>query len=64
MKTILARGVACLALAQETPRQVAHHFKTPEDLEVTLWTAEPMLENPANIDIDERGRVWVLEGVN
>ncbi len=26
--------------------------------------AEPMLTNPTNIDIDERGRVWVCEAVN
>ena len=33
-------------------------------LEVTLWASEPMLSNPTNIAVDERGRVWVLEGVN
>jgi len=53
-----------LLLAQETPQQTVHHFKTAPDLEVKLWAAEPMLENPTNIDIDERGRVWVLEAVN
>ncbi|MGL4462363.1 MAG: PVC-type heme-binding CxxCH protein, partial [Planctomycetia bacterium] len=29
-----------------------------------LWAAEPMVENPTNIDVDSRGRVWVTEGVN
>jgi putative membrane-bound dehydrogenase-like protein len=29
-----------------------------------LWASEPDLFNPTNIDVDERGRVWVLEGVN
>src|SRR5579864_2769988 len=57
-------GSAFFLLAQQTPQQAAHHFKTPDGLEATLWAAEPMLENPTNIDIDERGRVWVLEGVN
>ncbi len=33
-------------------------------MEVTLWAAEPDIFNPTNIDIDARGRVWVLEGVN
>jgi putative membrane-bound dehydrogenase-like protein len=50
--------------AQQTPQQAAHHFKAAAGLEVKLWAAEPMLENPTNIDIDERGRIWVLEGVN
>src|SRR5438132_14238538 len=53
-----------LLLAQETPQQAIHHFKAADGLEVRLWAAEPMLENPTNIDIDERGRIWVLEGVN
>ena len=31
---------------------------------MTLWASEPDVINPTNIDIDERGRVWVLEAVN
>ncbi|MBX7207673.1 MAG: sulfatase-like hydrolase/transferase [Verrucomicrobiaceae bacterium] len=39
-------------------------FKTGDDLEVTLWAASPMFYNPANMDIDHAGRVWVNEGMN
>lgn len=39
-------------------------FVLPEGLEVTPWAASPALFNPTNIDIDQRGRVWVTEGVN
>ncbi|MBL9117866.1 MAG: c-type cytochrome [Verrucomicrobiaceae bacterium] len=39
-------------------------FRVPEGLEVTLWAASPMLFNPANMDIDHAGRIWVNEGVN
>ncbi|WP_229254191.1 PVC-type heme-binding CxxCH protein [Dyadobacter sp. NIV53] len=35
-----------------------------EGLEATLFAAEPNLTNPTNIDVDHRGRVWVLEGYN
>ena len=35
-----------------------------DELEVTLFAAEPMLLSPSNIDIDHRGRVWVCEIVN
>ena len=35
-----------------------------DGLEVTLFASEPMVRNPTDIDIDERGRVWVAEGVN
>jgi putative membrane-bound dehydrogenase-like protein len=39
-------------------------FKVPEGFEVTLWAKSPMLQNPTNMDIDEKGRIWVTEGVN
>ena len=35
-----------------------------DDLQVSLFAAEPMMRNPTNIDIDHRGRVWVCEVVN
>lgn len=35
-----------------------------EGLEISLFASEPMVRNPANLDIDARGRVWVTEGVN
>ena len=33
-------------------------------LEATLFASEPLLSNPTNMDIDERGRVWVCDVVN
>src|SRR3954451_15530785 len=51
-------------LSQQTAQQTTKGFKASEGLEVTLWAAEPDVVNPTNIDIDSRGRVWVLEGVN
>jgi putative membrane-bound dehydrogenase-like protein len=49
---------------QQTPRQTTQGLKAADGMEVTLWAAEPDIVNPTNIDIDARGRVWVLEGVN
>lgn len=34
------------------------------ELEVTLFASEPMMMNPTNMDIDEKGRVWICEGYN
>jgi putative heme-binding domain-containing protein len=34
-------------------------FRVPEDLEVTLFAAEPMVANPTNMNWDARGRLWV-----
>ena len=39
-------------------------MKVADGLEVTLFASEPMVRNPANMDIDARGRVWVTEGAN
>jgi len=39
-------------------------FKVPEGLEITVWATSPQLFNPANMDIDHAGRIWVTEGVN
>lgn len=39
-------------------------FKVADGLEVSLFASEPLVRNPTDIDVDERGRVWVNEGVN
>lgn len=39
-------------------------FSLPDGLEVTVWAQSPSLYNPTNIDFDEKGRLWVAEGVN
>ena len=48
------------AAAQESLK----NFTVADGLEVSLFAAEPMLRNPTDMDIDERGRVWITEGVN
>jgi putative membrane-bound dehydrogenase-like protein len=35
-----------------------------EGLAIHSFATEPMLKNPTNIDVDERGRVWVTEAYN
>lgn len=39
-------------------------ISVPDELEVTLWATSPMLRNPANMDVDAAGRIWVAEAVN
>ncbi|PHN08274.1 PVC-type heme-binding CxxCH protein [Flavilitoribacter nigricans] len=58
---------AYLALSLEE-RQEAQNatgsFETAEGLKATLFAGEPMVINPTNMAIDERGRVWVCESYN
>jgi putative membrane-bound dehydrogenase-like protein len=48
----------------EAASEAVKKFTVCDGLAVTLFASEPMVRNPTDIDIDERGRVWVTEGVN
>ena len=61
--------VAALAWPSATVGQVGAEksstmLKPMAGLEATLFASEPMVNNPTNIDVDSRGRVWVAEGQN
>ena len=36
-------------------------LEVAEDLQVTLFAAEPMITNPSSMHVDARGRVWICE---
>ena len=57
-------ALATSALAQKSPEETVKSFKVAEGLEATLWASEPDMVNPTDIDVDDRGRVWVLEAAN
>ncbi len=46
------------------PQHALDGLYAGEGLEATLFAAEPMVRNPSNMDIDHKGRVWVVENVN
>ena len=60
----LAALAAAPALAQKAPAETVKSLKLAPGLEATLWASEPGLVNPTDIDVDARGRVWVLEAAN
>ncbi len=73
--TLAAVMAAALAapltgLAQQHPsgpeaaKEGLKDFTVADGLEVSLFASEPMVRNPTDMDIDERGRVWITEGVN
>ncbi|MEL7533368.1 MAG: PVC-type heme-binding CxxCH protein [Bacteroidota bacterium] len=54
-------------LSETQQRELQHALlglKASNELEVSLFAGEPMLFNPTNMDIDDRGRVWVIEAQN
>jgi putative membrane-bound dehydrogenase-like protein len=50
--------------AKRLPENSIAGMEVPAGLEVKLFASEPMLINPTNIQVDERGRVWVCEALN
>ncbi len=46
------------------PENAVKNLTITEGLEAQLFASEPVMTNPTNIDVDERGRVWVCEAHN
>lgn len=43
--------------------QATRQIKLQTDVQAKLWAAEPLLENPVAFSFDEKGRMFVAEGV-
>ncbi len=62
---VLATGsLPARAANPVTPAEAVKDFSVADGLRVSLFAAEPLVRNPTDMDIDERGRVWITEGVN
>src|ERR1700689_633725 len=64
LASALAASAADHAFGPDAAREAVKNFKVADGLEISLFASEPMLRNPTDMDIDERGRVWITEGVN
>jgi len=61
---VLADPEAVVAADQRRPESAVAALDVAPDLEVTLSASEPVVRNLTNLDIDDRGRVWVCEVMN
>ncbi|HEV7406077.1 MAG TPA: PVC-type heme-binding CxxCH protein [Chthoniobacteraceae bacterium] len=71
---LLTAALLPLSLLAADPPKISYGFaeaqKTmstmtaADGLQATLFASEPQIQNPTNIDIDPRGRVWAVEAVN
>jgi putative membrane-bound dehydrogenase-like protein len=59
-----AAAAAPAAPGERDPARAVAALDVHEGLQATLFASEPMLLSPTNLDIDQRGRVWVCEVVN
>ncbi len=46
------------------PENALKGLTIAKGLEVEPFATEPMLKNPTNMDVDEKGRVWITEAYN
>jgi len=46
------------------PENALKGLQVAEGFEVKPIASEPMLKNPTNIDVDEKGRIWIVEAYN
>lgn len=46
------------------PENAVSALKVADGLDVALFASEPMMTNPTNMDIDNKGRVWITEAYN
>ena len=44
-----------------SPAEAAKSFIVPDDLEIELVLAEPIIRQPVFLNFDERGRMWVVQ---
>ncbi len=62
------RSVPDVDLGSDDPRRAPEYalenLEVADGLEAALFASEPMIVNPTNLAIDDRGRVWVCEAVN
>ena len=70
---VLSAAVAALALSAhaDAARSGPEHAKAQlaqmhvaDGLSAGLFALEPMVVNPADMDVDQKGRVWITEGAN
>ena len=58
-------GTDSLTDAQKRlPENALKGLVVANGLEVKTMATEPLLKNPTNIDVDEKGRIWVTEAYN
>jgi putative membrane-bound dehydrogenase-like protein len=59
---ILIAAIVLLAQESRPPEATVEGFKLPEGFSAKLFAGEPAVRQPISFCIDDRGRLWVLEG--
>src|SRR5438876_8721689 len=63
-RALCAQASNPAGVGPQAARESIKQFTVADGLQAALYASEPMVRNPTDMDIDERGRVWIAEGVN
>ncbi len=63
-ETVAAGSDSLTEEQKHLPENALKGLTIYDGLEIKAFATEPMLLNPTNIDVDDKGRVWVLEAYN
>lgn len=61
MKSFKGRGDQTDDSQPISPDSVLRHFQFPDDLKLELLAAEPLVNQPVELNFDHRGRMWVVQ---
>ena len=64
MRTLLSPLILSVAVIASEAQQASEQFVVAKGLTVQPFATQGQLSNPASIDVDDRGRVWVAEAFN
>lgn len=62
---ILAAATSCYAKSpSQSPVAPNIEISVPKGMEASIFAQEPMIKAPTQVEVDSKGRVWVMEGRN
>ena len=64
MRTLLSPLIFSVVVIASEAQQASEQFLVAKGLAVQPFATQGQLSNPASIDVDDRGRVWVAEAFN
>jgi hypothetical protein len=57
----LILSVGCLVAAADPVESFEFDETVGQDLKLELWAQSPMIHSPVAMDVDPKGRLWVVE---
>ncbi|MBK5278627.1 MAG: hypothetical protein JJE09_07160 [Bacteroidia bacterium] len=53
--------VSCITEEEKVKKDLLSTFSLPDEFQIELFAAEPLIADPVDMEVDENGRVYVVE---